>query len=77
MFLTRAEFAVLRDCAKPEVRDLLTVFVGTGLRYAELVALQVRDVNLLTTPPTVSLVRSLRRYSSPKILTTMSPSSVA
>ncbi|WP_259401460.1 hypothetical protein [Microbispora sp. H13382] len=32
VFLTEQEFALIRACAKPDVRDMLTVFVGTGLR---------------------------------------------
>jgi hypothetical protein len=43
-----------RPCAKPDVRDLLTVFVGIGPRYAELAALQVRDVDLLARPSSQS-----------------------
>lgn len=42
--LTHDEFQLLRTCIKPDVRDMLTVFAGTGLRYAELTALQVRDL---------------------------------
>lgn len=60
-FLTREEFAVLRACAQPDVRDMLTVFAGTGLRYAELAALQVKDVNRLTTPPTLRDRRAWKR----------------
>ena len=40
VFLTEGEFHLLRECTKPDVRDMLTVFVGTGLRYSELTALR-------------------------------------
>lgn len=42
-FLTREEFTLLRDSMHPDVRDMIEVFVRTGMRYSELVALQVRD----------------------------------
>ncbi|MCY9786983.1 site-specific integrase [Nocardiopsis sp. EMB25] len=45
-FLTREEFEILRDAAHADVRDMLEVFVRTGLRYSELVALQVRDITI-------------------------------
>ncbi|MQA85034.1 MAG: tyrosine-type recombinase/integrase [Streptosporangiales bacterium] len=63
VFLTRAEFALLRSCAQPDVRDMLTVFVGTGLRYAELVALQVRDLDLDATPPRLRVRRGWKRQA--------------
>ncbi|WP_026124582.1 tyrosine-type recombinase/integrase [Nocardiopsis baichengensis] len=49
-FLTRSEFAMLRDAAHPDVRDMLEVFVLTGLRYSELTGLQVRDIALRHPP---------------------------
>ncbi|MDA0564844.1 site-specific integrase [Streptomonospora sp. S1-112] len=51
-FLTRDEFRLLRDAAHPDVRDMLEVFVLTGLRYSELTALQVRDITIRTAPTT-------------------------
>lgn len=45
-FLTREEFALLRDSMHPDVRDMVEVLVRTGMRYSELVALQVRDITL-------------------------------
>ncbi|WP_444962868.1 tyrosine-type recombinase/integrase [Nocardiopsis sp. M1B1] len=45
-FLTREEFALLRDSMAEDVRDMVEVFVRTGMRYSELVALQVRDITL-------------------------------
>lgn len=62
VFLTEAEFDLLRECAHPDVRDMLTVFVGTGLRYSELAALQVRDIDLNAEPrPTLRVRRAWKR----------------
>ena len=47
--LTREEFTLLRDSMHPDVRDMVEVFVRTGMRYSELVALQVRDVSFTPT----------------------------
>ncbi|GAA0985101.1 hypothetical protein GCM10009555_059910 [Acrocarpospora macrocephala] len=49
-FLTPEEFALLRSCADDDIQDALTVLAGTGLRYSEFAALQVRDVHLGTQP---------------------------
>jgi integrase len=45
-FLTREEFTLLRDSMAEDVRDMVEVFVRTGMRYSELTALQVRDITL-------------------------------
>lgn len=49
-FLTRQEFHFLLTCANPDIHDLLTVLVNTGLRWSEVSALQVRDVKDLFGP---------------------------
>lgn len=42
-FLTPDEFEVLREHIRPHYRPLVDVLVGTGLRWGEATALQVRD----------------------------------
>jgi integrase len=44
VFLTYPEIHLLLAAANPDVRDLITVLVNTGLRWSELTALQVRDL---------------------------------
>ncbi|MFI6320995.1 tyrosine-type recombinase/integrase [Nonomuraea sp. NPDC050556] len=64
VFLTEQDFSLLRSCAKADVRDMLTVFVGTGLRYAELAALQVRDIEPFAKPvPTLRVRRAWKRQA--------------
>src|SRR3954470_6938217 len=58
VFLTEDEFAVLRGCIDEADRDFLTVTVGTGLRWGELTALKVKDLELDATPPTLSVRRA-------------------
>lgn len=47
-FVTEAEFDLIHACMAfdPKAQDLLTVAVGTGLRWGEISALQVRDLDL-------------------------------
>lgn len=48
VFLTPAEFASIADNIDDDTnRDLAVLLVGTGLRWSEATALQVRDVDLL------------------------------
>ncbi len=61
VFLTPQEFATIRSCADADVRDLLTVAVGTGLRWGELTALRVRDVQLFGSKPTVRVAQAWKR----------------
>jgi integrase len=58
VFLTEAEFFLLRECMHADDRGLLTVAVGTGLRWGELTALKVKDVDLSGQPPTLSVRRA-------------------
>lgn len=52
VFLTHAEWNTLRDALPAGVyRDLCTVLVGTGLRFGEVTALRVADVELGAVPP--------------------------
>lgn len=43
VFLTDAEFATLMQYIRPDAQDLVTELVGTGHRFGESTALQVRD----------------------------------
>jgi integrase len=58
VFLTEAEFALLRRCMHEADRDFLTVAVGTGLRWGELTALKVKDVDLDMAPATLTVRRA-------------------
>ena len=57
-FLTEAEFRGLCDSIDPADRDFLIVAVGTGLRWGELNALKVKDLDLDGRPATVSVRRA-------------------
>lgn len=41
--------------------DIAEVLVGTGIRWGELAALQVRDLNLTASPPTIRIQRAWKR----------------
>lgn len=43
VFLTESEFAILLQYIRPDAQDLVTELVGTGHRFGESTALQVRD----------------------------------
>jgi integrase len=58
VFLTESEFTLLRLCMHESDRDFLTIAVGTGLRWGELTALKVKDLNLDTTPATLTVRRA-------------------
>lgn len=62
-FLTREEFELLRDRIQEDVRDMLEVFVLTGLRYSELAALQVRDITLTKRANHLQVRRAWKRRS--------------
>lgn len=57
-FLTEAEFGLLTLCIDPVDRDFLVVAVGTGLRWGELTALKVKDVDFAGFPATLSVRRA-------------------
>jgi integrase len=61
VFLTPQEFSHLRSLLPPHWRPFATFLVGTGLRFGEAVALEVRDVDLLAETPIVSVTKSWRR----------------
>ncbi|WP_181789922.1 tyrosine-type recombinase/integrase [Streptomyces phytophilus] len=59
-FLERDEYTrVANEITDPGARDLADFLVGTGLRWGEATALQVRDINLAA--GTVSVVRAWKR----------------
>jgi integrase len=60
-FLTEEEFAILRDVMHDDAKHLLTVAVGTGLRWGELTALRVDDVVLAGKAPCVMVRRAWKR----------------
>lgn len=60
-FLTEQEFALLRECMPADSRHLLTVAVGTGLRWGELTALRVDDLALDDAVPHVTIRRAWKR----------------
>jgi integrase len=58
VFLTEKEFSLLRLCIHEDDRDFLTVAVGAGLRWGELTALKVKDLNLDASPATLTVRRA-------------------
>lgn len=46
VYLTESEFATLSSCALEDVRDMITVAIGTGLRFGEITALWADDIDL-------------------------------
>ena len=61
IFLTEVEFRHLHDSIHAEDRDFLLVAVGTGLRWGELTALKVKDLDLEASVPTLSVRRAWKR----------------
>lgn len=61
-FLERAEYArVAAEIRDPDARDLADFLVGTGLRWGEASALQVRDCNLTAVRPYVEVHRAWKK----------------
>lgn len=61
VFLEPEEFDLILAEVREDARDLLEFLAGTGLRYSEATALQVRDLDLLSARPTVSVRRAWKR----------------
>lgn len=61
VFLTPAEFEVIRAALAPDARDLAAFLFATGLRWGEASALQVRDLDLKASPPTLTVRRAWKR----------------
>jgi integrase len=60
-FLTEDEFTLLLAAMHADSRDLLIVAVGTGLRWGELTALRVEDLQLGGKVPHLSVRRAWKR----------------
>jgi integrase len=61
VFLTEEEFRLLHEAMHEDDRDFLLVAVGTGLRWGELTALKVKDLDLGGGVPTLSVRRAWKR----------------
>jgi integrase len=64
IFLTEQEFGLVHSCIDEDSKDLLLVDVGTGLRWGELTALKVKDVDLQAEVPTLTVRRAWKRNGS-------------
>lgn len=60
-FLTEKEFALLFGCVAADAKDLVLVAVGSGLRWGELSALKVKDLDLDGPVPMLSVRRAWKR----------------
>lgn len=65
-FLTEDEFAQLYDATLDHYKPFVLTLFGTGLRFSEATALQVRDVNLRA--GTLRVVRAWKRQAGGKVL---------
>jgi integrase len=61
VFLTPAEFDTVLAAIPDWYRPLAQLLFGTGLRFGEATALRVRDLDLLGTRPTLTVVRAWKR----------------
>lgn len=59
--LTQAEFRLLLDAMAPRYRLFVTFLVGTGLRWSEATALQIKDVDFDGATPTVRVSKAWKR----------------
>ncbi|MEU1276741.1 site-specific integrase, partial [Streptomyces sp. NPDC005799] len=61
-FLERDEYArIALEITDPDARDLADWLVGTGMRWGEATALQVKDFNLTAEKPTASVQRAWKK----------------
>lgn len=61
-FLERDEYArIAAEITDPAARDLADWLIGTGMRWGEATALQVRDLNLTSATPTANVQRAWKR----------------
>jgi integrase len=60
-FLTETEFALLLGCVAEDSKDLVLAAVGSGLRWGELSALKVKDLDLDAPVPMLSVRRAWKR----------------
>jgi integrase len=64
IFLTEDEFGLLHRSIHADDQDFLTVAVGTGLRWGELTAVKVKDLELAATTPTLVVRRAWKTNGS-------------
>jgi integrase len=57
-FLTHEEYARLYEHIRPDMQPLVLTMFGTGLRWSELTALEVRDVNAAARPPSLRVTKA-------------------
>lgn len=61
IFLTVGEFTLLRSKVRPHFQTLIDVLAGTGIRWGEVVALEVGDVDLMAKTPTLRITKAVKR----------------
>lgn len=61
VFLTHQEFATVHRLVRPEYQPLIFLLAGTGLRFGEATALQVRDVDILDKRKTLTVTKAWKR----------------
>ncbi|WP_326833950.1 site-specific integrase [Amycolatopsis rhabdoformis] len=61
-FLTYGEFNILLNHVPERVKPVLHTFARTGLRWGELAALEVGDVDLLSPTPYLRVTKAVKRY---------------
>ncbi|WP_172193265.1 tyrosine-type recombinase/integrase [Actinomyces faecalis] len=64
-FLTRDELGVLIEAVDPYWRPLVSFLAGTGTRFGEATAVQVRDLDLGASPATVRICRAWKKGDGP------------
>lgn len=60
-FLTPTEVTTIADAMPAKYRHVVWLLARTGLRWSELTALEVGDVDLLATPPTLTVRQAWKR----------------
>ncbi|PZE66872.1 site-specific integrase [Curtobacterium sp. MCBD17_021] len=61
VFLTPNEFAVLLHFVPAYYKPLVAFLVGSGMRWSEATALEKRDLNLDTSPPTARVTKAWKK----------------
>lgn len=70
VFLTTGEFSLLLSKIPEQHRLVIRFLVSTGLRWGELVALNVGDLNLLDDTPSVRVFKAIKRAEHGKYIGT-------
>lgn len=66
VYLTRQEFDLIYRCADPYTQPLLLFLVDTGTRFSEATAVDIRDVDLLSTKPQVLIRQAWKQDADGK-----------